>query len=631
MKISSSLRIVVVVLLAFSLTSAASVFLQLSKMSQDGNVVDYSGRQRAFSQRITKMLFAKYSGNYDGAKIDESIKSLDKIVNGLINGDSDLKLPKATDEKYLAKMNEVSTSWSKLKKSIEQSDKDKAITKDLFEDSETFLKLANEATVLASSFSEGKVKTLKTIQIIFLILNFIMLVFIWIINHKKISDPLTELAEKSEQLSLGNLKVSIAATSNDEISTVAGSLNIMIQHFNDMINSILTSSNNVVTSVDILRVRAEKTNEGAQNQSGQASNIATAAEEMSQTITDIAKNASVAAESSTDAMDIAQSGKQITDTTVETINEVNTSTTELSDMVGKLSHSVTEIGSIVNVIKDIADQTNLLALNAAIEAARAGEQGRGFAVVADEVRKLAEKTIKATADISAKIGAVQADSELTAKSMAESSKGVTKAAGHIRNLNNVLESIVESIQKVRDQVTNIATAVEEQSSASDDVARNIETTSGIAKNMEKMSDDVMHEVNALVKISEELRNTTTGFKTQLNEQMMLDIAKTDHRVFVGKVASCLKGDISLDPSKLPDHHTCRFGKWYDTEGHDKCGKLPSFRLVDTPHAKIHAIAKEAVSLSNSGNKGKAQELYKEMEHLSDEIGSILDGIKRECS
>ncbi|WP_333656178.1 CZB domain-containing protein, partial [Dissulfurispira sp.] len=115
-----------------------------------------------------------------------------------------------------------------------------------------------------------------------------------------------------------------------------------------------------------------------------------------------------------------------------------------------------------------------------------------------------------------------------------------------------------------------------------------------------------------------------------NELMILDLAKTDHRVFVGKIASCLKGDLALDPSQLPDHHNCRFGKWYFGEGMQMCGNLPSFKAVNDPHVRIHALAKEAVSAHNSGDKLKAERLYKEMENISDQIGSLLDGIKREC-
>lgn len=314
--------------------------------------------------------------------------------------------------------------------------------------------------------------------------------------------PLSQLTEKVRQLSEGDLTATIDYDSKDEIGALAQDMNKMIRSFNTMVNGILASSNKVVSTVGVLGARSEKTSEGAKNQFSQSHQIATAAEEMSQTITDIAKNASMASDTSSEAMEIAESGKQITDTTVETINEVNTSTTELSRMVGRLNSRVVEIGGIVTIIKDIADQTNLLALNAAIEAARAGEQGRGFAVVADEVRKLAERTIKATTEISEKIGAVQ-----------ECRLNRSRRLSPLKNLRNVLDTIVESVQKVRDQITQIATAVDEQSAASEEVAGTIEKTSAIAKDMEKMADDVMQEVNVLTKIAEKLRNSISGFKT----------------------------------------------------------------------------------------------------------------------
>ena len=180
-------------------------------------------------------------------------------------------------------------------------------------------------------------------------------------------------------------------------------------------------------------------------------------------------------------------------------------------MIMKLNGSAAEIGEIVSVIEDIADQTNLLALNAAIEAARAGEMGRGFAVVADEVRALAEKTVKATAEISRRIVAVQADATTTARTMEGASGEVSAAAEHIRRLEEVFGRIDETVQSVNDQITRIATAINQQSAVSQDVARSIEETSAATRTVEDVSREVLDTVGLLKNTSETLVGTTARF------------------------------------------------------------------------------------------------------------------------
>ncbi|MBF0327796.1 MAG: methyl-accepting chemotaxis protein [Nitrospirae bacterium] len=333
------------------------------------------------------------------------------------------------------------------------------------------------------------------------------------ISERLVTRPIAEVANTVKYIAKGDFTLSLPIKSKDEIGALSEDINRMIQSLSGMIRGVVRSSESTIRIVGELKERAERTDAGAKTQSGQANQIATAAEEMSQTITDIARNAAVASDTSTEAMKTADEGKVTVAGAVDTVNTVHNSTIELSKMVEKMHNRTNEIGEIVTVIKDIADQTNLLALNAAIEAARAGEQGRGFAVVADEVRKLAERTIKATTEISEKISAVQVEAEQTAKSMEDSAAGVEQATNYIRQVENSLNHIVASVQNVKDQVTHIATAVEEQSAAAQEVSDNIERTSTIAADMEKMSAEVMNEVGGLVKIANELRTSTDEFRT----------------------------------------------------------------------------------------------------------------------
>ncbi len=330
---------------------------------------------------------------------------------------------------------------------------------------------------------------------------------------RSITAPLDYLAAKVEVIANGDLTVTLDTTGKDEISHLSSSMNRMVQTLKTTIDRITKSADDVVKAVSVLRERSERSTEGAQNQSRQAEQIATAAEEMSQTITDISKNSASAADKSEEAMDVTIAGQDIAKNAVDTVTRVSSSTGELGSMINGLNVKIGEIKDIITVIKDIADQTNLLALNAAIEAARAGEQGRGFAVVADEVRKLAERTIRETEHITGKIRAIWAVSAETTAAMEDATVEVNKAAEFIKGgIANALVAIVDTNKQVKDQITRIAVAVEEQSAASSEVVNNIEQTAHIAKEMEAMSGEIMREIDGLMQVAEGLRTATAGFK-----------------------------------------------------------------------------------------------------------------------
>ncbi len=299
----------------------------------------------------------------------------------------------------------------------------------------------------------------------------------------------------------------------DEIGDMFRSYNQLFDKMSSVFAQLQSTSNNIYSTINALSENSEQSTGNALELSDQAISIATASEEMNQTIIDVANSSSKASETSAGAKIAAIEGKKIASDAIDYIQKIHSSTSDLSSMVKKLDDRAAEIGNIVTVITEIADQTNLLALNAAIEAARAGDQGRGFAVVADEVRKLAENTIKATTEISDKIGAVQVESDQTARSMDAAAEQVTKADEFITLVGSSLEDIESVVSAGSDQVVQIATSVEQQSSVSSEIASNAERSSVIAQNNKEMAGKIQEEVIRLKESSKFLSDLTSSFET----------------------------------------------------------------------------------------------------------------------
>jgi len=234
-------------------------------------------------------------------------------------------------------------------------------------------------------------------------------------------------------------------------------------------------------------------------------------EEMSATVVEVAKNSQNASESAGTAQSVAVKGGDVVKRAVDGMLTVADTVKESAGTVETLGNSSEEIGAIISVINDIADQTNLLALNAAIEAARAGEQGRGFAVVADEVRKLAEKTTKATKEIAGMIKTIQKDTKGAMESMGRAATQVKEGVSLASQAGESLTEIVSSVEEASSMVRQIAVAAEEQSATTEEISSNINSIAEVSNETSEGVGDISVAAADLNLVAEELKSIVNGF------------------------------------------------------------------------------------------------------------------------
>ena len=351
------------------------------------------------------------------------------------------------------------------------------------------------------------------------------------------------------------------------------------------------------------------------------------------------------AQASQKAAETAREGGKVVEETLSKMRAIAQSVAETATKVHELGKRSDEIGRISGVIEDIADQTNLLALNAAIEAARAGEQGRGFAVVADEVRKLAERTGNATKEIAEMIRNIQTETKTAVAAMEAGSREVESGVESTRKAGDSLQAIIKMSEQVGDMVTQIATAATEQSATTEHINNNIEEIAKIASSSESGARQTAGALQDLAGLATNLRRLVGQFRLSLDGAEATGYARTSqvdqavsnsvnfarvkmaHRSWRLKLRHFLDGKENIDRKGLASHRDCELGQWIYGGGSAAYGHLREMLELEKKHEEMHVLVKRVVELKHAGKADEAEQGFSRVCELAEGVVTLITAVE----
>ncbi|MBU5637368.1 methyl-accepting chemotaxis protein [Geomonas sp. Red69] len=352
-------------------------------------------------------------------------------------------------------------------------------------------------------------------QVFMIVLSALAALFMGVMGlliANSISRPLKMVFDTLAEVAAGDLTARSSIRTRDEMGMLAAEVNEMAEKLNQTLSQVAANSQQVASAANDLHSTSEQIATGAEEVASQTGTVATASEEMAATSADIAQSCHRAASGGEQATGRAQAGRAVVEQTVQVMSRIADQVKTSAATVAGLGERSDQIGAIIGTIEDIADQTNLLALNAAIEAARAGEQGRGFAVVADEVRALAERTTRATREIGEMIKSIQSETRDAVGAMEEGVREVENGTREAAKSGESLQEILRQISEVTEQVNQIATAAEEQTATTGEITNNIMQITEVVQDTSRGAHTCANAASNLAALSQDLQRLVGQFK-----------------------------------------------------------------------------------------------------------------------
>lgn len=417
----------------------------------------------------------------------------------------------------------------------------------------------------------------------------------------------------------------------DALSVAIGEQhNAIVGRLVDAIHDFSRTTHELAGTAARMSTITESTQRNTQQQQVETELVATAMNEMSATVEEVSRNAQEASSAANSTNDEANRGMSIAQEAKSEIDILVSDVEKAADVIGRLESESENIGVILDVIKNIAEQTNLLALNAAIEAARAGEQGRGFAVVADEVRTLASRTQQSTEEIETLIGRLQNGARESVGVMEVALKKGRDGSEHVDKTVVALNSILASIRTINDMNAQIATAAEEQTQVANDINEKVVAISGFSNQTTQDAGEAHQASIAVADCSVKLQDRIGALRLDSSGKLDLSAAKAAHLNWKTRLRKFLDGKEALSEAEAVSHRHCKFGKWYYSDGLEKFGHLDAIRRVEDPHEQLHELIRIIIDFKNANRHEEAESAYARVDEISNEIVSLMDQAEAEA-
>ncbi len=625
-KIRTQLLLLNLMLLVIGLTAITSIWLS---MDSGAATINLAGKQRMLSQRAAKEVLLVSQGVGEREKVDNTIRAFEEAQRKLMQGDPAQGIEQVSDPAVESQLERVFRTWEGFSQHMKSylASADKRHLSAIMAGSEQVLKEMDKAVKLMERNAEASIfaQARNAMIMVGVILLASALIFLFV--NGRLVAPLLELEQAFSKGAKGDFTQALPDDDGqDEMAHTFRAYNHMTRSFSDMVGSVIESAASVGTMSYRLSSAAQVSTSGMSRQYEEIEQISTAMNEMSSTVQEVTQSIQHTTEQTSKANQEASASRVVMSNASQSIEELNREVGSVSEVITRLDADSQEIGKVLDVINGIAEQTNLLALNAAIEAARAGEQGRGFAVVADEVRALAGRTSESTQEIRGMIEQLQQQAQAAVTAIEASKTQAVTSVSQVAEADASLSRISESIFNINEMNTQISTAAREQSQVAEEMNRRIVDIAQLAERTRAAAEMNLSVTGQIAASVEDLREKSSHFQTE-NLSLELESAKAAHLAWLGKLRVFLDGGDNLALDEAVSHHNCALGKWYFGEGMKKYGHLSEMRALEQPHEELHELIRNIIELKNAGRRDEAEAALDKIAPLSEKIVGLLERIE----